>query len=298
MTHTGGVSNCFTRCRTLVLGLLWALAAVICDSRNTILCRGDSQILFRYFDNRVANFWDATECSQLVVFQKIYVTFGPKMPLLKQSWKVFLVDAQQFHTLVFWFGDQHDIFSACQNYTNLHLDRYILSKLTVKCKVPEGLWMGWPELCLWGACLPCNWDIHWAPSTAWRERKTESALLSGSARAFACYDEVSEVSAYHPQNRLKGPHSPLSCLCWASNPKACGRSRSAAFHRGGADMSRGGEKIGQVRLELVTLTSLQLIRWWEVVTFYSLRLAMAPVIETVILLDRYQTYFIQNIPTF
>ena len=226
------------------------------------------------------------------------LTFGPKMPLLKQSWKVFLVDAQQFHTLVFWFGDQHDIFSACQNYTNLHLDRYILSKLTVKCKVPEGLWMGWPELCLWGACLPCNWDIHWAPSTAWRERKTESALLSGSARAFACYDEVSEVSAYHPQNRLKGPHSPLSCLCWASNPKACGRSRSAAFHRGGADMSRGGEKIGQVRLELVTLTSLQLIRWWEVVTFYSLRLAMAPVIETVILLDRYQTFFIQNIPTF
>ena len=63
-------------------------------------------------------------------------------------------------------------------------------------------------------------------------------------------------------------------------------------------MSRGGEKIGQVRLELVTLTSLQLIRWWEVVTFYSLRLAMAPVIETVILLDRYQTCFIQNIPTF
>ena len=27
-------------------------------------------------------------------------------------------------------------------------------------------------------------------------------------------------------------------------------------------------------------------RWWEVVTFYTLRLAMAPVIETVILLDR------------
>jgi len=42
----------------------------------------------------------------------------------------------------------------------------------------------------------------------------------------------------------------------------------------------------------------RLARWWEVVTFYSLRLAMAPVIETVILLDRYQTFFIQNIPTF
>lgn len=58
-------------------------------------------------------------------------------------------------------------------------------------------------------------------------------------------------------------------------------------------MSRGGEKIGQVRLQLVTLTSLQLIRWWEVVTFYSLRLAMAPVIETVILLDR-QLFLYEN----
>jgi len=32
--------------------------------------------------------------------------------------------------------------------------------------------------------------------------------------------------------------------------------------------------------------SAQLQQWWEVVTFYTLRLAMAPVIETVILLDR------------
>merc|ERR1712059_154527 len=30
----------------------------------------------------------------------------------------------------------------------------------------------------------------------------------------------------------------------------------------------------------------KLERWWEVVTFYTLRLALAPVIETVILLDR------------
>jgi len=32
--------------------------------------------------------------------------------------------------------------------------------------------------------------------------------------------------------------------------------------------------------------SAQLELWWEVVTFYTLRLAMAPIIETVILLDR------------
>jgi len=37
----------------------------------------------------------------------------------------------------------------------------------------------------------------------------------------------------------------------------------------------------------------RLARWWEVVTFYSLRLAMAPVIETVILLDR-QLFLYEN----
>jgi len=35
----------------------------------------------------------------------------------------------------------------------------------------------------------------------------------------------------------------------------------------------------------------RLARWWEVVTFYTLRLAMAPVIETVILLDRQLSLF-------
>ena len=63
-------------------------------------------------------------------------------------------------------------------------------------------------------------------------------------------------------------------------------------------MSRGGEKIVKVRVETVTLSSLQLIRWWEVVTFYSLRLAMAPVIEAVILLDRYPTFITYTIHTF
>ena len=61
-------------------------------------------------------------------------------------------------------------------------------------------------------------------------------------------------------------------------------------------MSRGGEKIVKVRVETVTQSSLQLIRWWEVVTFYSLRLAMAPVIEAVILLDRYPTFITYTIP--
>jgi len=37
----------------------------------------------------------------------------------------------------------------------------------------------------------------------------------------------------------------------------------------------------------------RLARWWEVVTFYTLRLAMAPVIETVILLDR-QLFLFEN----
>jgi len=37
----------------------------------------------------------------------------------------------------------------------------------------------------------------------------------------------------------------------------------------------------------------RLARWWEVVTFYTLRLAMAPVIETVILLDR-QLFLYEN----
>jgi len=37
----------------------------------------------------------------------------------------------------------------------------------------------------------------------------------------------------------------------------------------------------------------RLSRWWEVVTFYTLRLAMAPVIETVILLDR-QLFLYEN----
>jgi len=37
----------------------------------------------------------------------------------------------------------------------------------------------------------------------------------------------------------------------------------------------------------------RLARWWEVVTFYSLRLAMAPVIEAVILLDR-QLFLYEN----